>query len=298
MTVIAPLPPHDHGPRSSRGQSMVEFILVLPILLILFLGIADFGRVFHAGIVIEAAARNAAEIVAEEYRRNPPGGSLTDPPPPGDAAFYQPLHDLAGRTVCSEARTLTNTTYDPVTRNCHVADGDPATPNWMPIVMACIHDGEDPLCATPVFGASVPTQCSGLTASIAPDMDAGEASRFVEVRVCYQFSTLIHVPIFSLGDVWLQKDRAFTVANYPVPTPSIPPEPSAPPPTDLPSEEPSPSESASESPAESASESPADSPGESPAESPPPVPSDTPAPSPEPTPSPTPTPPASEEAQP
>ncbi len=58
---------------------MVEFALILPLLLVLFLGIADFGRVFHAGIVAEAAARNAAEIVAEEYRRNPPGTSLSRP---------------------------------------------------------------------------------------------------------------------------------------------------------------------------------------------------------------------------
>ena len=48
--------------QSRRGQSLVEFALVLPMLLVLLLGVADFGRVFAAGITIEAAARNAAEV--------------------------------------------------------------------------------------------------------------------------------------------------------------------------------------------------------------------------------------------
>lgn len=225
--------------RSRRGQSLVEFGLVLPILLVLFLGIADFGRVFAAGITVEAAARNAAEIVAEEYRRNPPG-PLSDPAPPGDPAYYAPLHELGGSTVCSEMRGLAGTTYDEVTRECHVADADPSTYDWMPVVLICVHDGEDPLCATPAFGATVPDpQCSELLAPISPALEGGsEDSRYVEVRICYRFETLVKFPFLALGDVWLQKDRAFTVADYPVPTPAIPPPPSPPPPTDLPSPEP------------------------------------------------------------
>ena len=121
---------------------------MLPLLLVLFLGIADFGRVFHAGIVIEAGARNAAEIVAEEYRRMLAADTLPD------SALYQSLHDLGGATVCDEARTLPNATYDPVTRTCHVNDGKSATHDWMPIVLVCIHDGIDPLCGTAAFGAA------------------------------------------------------------------------------------------------------------------------------------------------
>jgi hypothetical protein len=50
---------------------------------------------------------------------------------------------------------------------------------------------------------------------------------YVEVRVCYQFRTAIPVlsslqlPFgwsVSLGDVWLQKNRQFTVACYPTPS--------------------------------------------------------------------------------
>ena len=283
----------DTGSDARRGQSLVEFGLVLPLLLVLFLGIADFGRVFHAGIVVEAAARNAAEIVAEEYRRTPPGGSLSDPAPaPGDPAYYQALHDLGALTACSEMRSLPSTTYDAIDRECHVHDADPATHDWMPIVMVCIHDDQDPLCQTPAYGATVPDpECSSLLEPITNDMEGGsEDSRYVEVRVCYLFTTLVHLPILSIGDIWLQKDRAFTVADYPVPTPSIPPPPSAPDPEPLPSEEPSPSEDASADPSASAAPSASASPVESLEPTPVPTPEPTPAPTAEPTPEPTPNP--------
>jgi TadE-like protein len=280
--------PSDHhaAQRSRRGQSLVEFGLVLPLLLVLFLGIADFGRVFHAGIVAEAAARNAAEIVAEEYRRNPPGISLSDPAPiPGNPDYYGALHDLGGLAACSEMRPLPSTTYDEASRECHLADADPGTHDWMPVVMVCIHDNADPLCADAAFGATIPDpECSALLAPISNAMEGGaEDSRYVEVRICYLFTTLVHLPILSIGDIWLQKDRVFTVADYPLPTPSIPPPPSAPDPEPLPSEEPSPSEDASHEPSASAE------PEESLEPAPTPTPESTPAP---PDPTPTPIPPA------
>ena len=95
-------------------------------LLVLLLGIADFGRVFAAGIAIEAAARNAAEVAAQEYLRNPPGGpdlSIPAPSPPLDPNYYDKLHTLAARTACRESRDLANTTYTP---------DDPGTP-WTTI---------------------------------------------------------------------------------------------------------------------------------------------------------------------
>jgi Flp pilus assembly protein TadG len=47
-----------------RGQNLAELALVLPLLIILFLGIADLGRAFHAFIVVENAAREAARYAA------------------------------------------------------------------------------------------------------------------------------------------------------------------------------------------------------------------------------------------
>jgi len=43
-----------------RGQSLVEFALMLPILLLLLLGAIDLGRAFHSSISITNAAREGA----------------------------------------------------------------------------------------------------------------------------------------------------------------------------------------------------------------------------------------------
>ncbi|NPV08792.1 MAG: hypothetical protein HPY83_12635 [Anaerolineae bacterium] len=47
-----------------QGQNLAELALVLPLLILLFVGIADLGRAFHAFIVVENAAREAARYGA------------------------------------------------------------------------------------------------------------------------------------------------------------------------------------------------------------------------------------------
>jgi hypothetical protein len=64
-------PPSDadrigHGPTiRSRGQSLVEFALVLPVFVVLFATALDLGRVFYAQISLANAAREAAFQAAE-----------------------------------------------------------------------------------------------------------------------------------------------------------------------------------------------------------------------------------------
>jgi Flp pilus assembly protein TadG len=50
--------------RMSRGQSLVEMALILPILLGLSGGAVDFSRAYQAWLSIESASRNAAEQIA------------------------------------------------------------------------------------------------------------------------------------------------------------------------------------------------------------------------------------------
>ena len=185
---------------------MVEFSLVVPILLILFVGIADFGRVFVAGVALEAATRDAAEAAANQYLAAPPG-PLGSPAPTDNQPYYDALHTYAAGVVCAEMRDLPSTNYDP--------GPPPACPD-MPLVMVCLHDGADPVCAMKASPGSggIPASCGGF--SPAPDNSQpanpdGTRSRWVEVRTCYRFTALLSLPIFSLGDFWLERTRSFTI---------------------------------------------------------------------------------------
>ena len=220
---------------------MVEFALLLPLLIVLFLGIADFGRVFHAGITVEAAARNAAEIVAQEYLRNPPGDMSDPAPTPGDDDFYRALHELAGRTACREIRGLAGVAYTPENPGL---PGNEESCGPMPIIRTCIHDDVDPRCGEVAFGHAAPPECPAVRAPMTATMEGGtEESRYVEVRICYEFTTIVsmqdlQLPLssgISIGDIWLEKDRVFGVGFYPPPpTPEPPPPPPPPPPTAAP----------------------------------------------------------------
>lgn len=50
-----------HLRKSSRGQSIIEFAIVLPVLLLLVMGVIDFGRVYFAYVSVTNGARNGAE---------------------------------------------------------------------------------------------------------------------------------------------------------------------------------------------------------------------------------------------
>ncbi|HYQ90289.1 MAG TPA: TadE/TadG family type IV pilus assembly protein [Candidatus Binatia bacterium] len=48
--------------RPDSGEALVEMALVLPILLVLSLGMLDFGRAFHTKNIVDAAAREACRV--------------------------------------------------------------------------------------------------------------------------------------------------------------------------------------------------------------------------------------------
>jgi len=59
------LPSSVHGGSSAdRGAVAVEFALLLPLLLMIVLGIVDFGRMLNAQVTLTQAAREGARLVA------------------------------------------------------------------------------------------------------------------------------------------------------------------------------------------------------------------------------------------
>lgn len=58
------LPPCLHRIRGSKGQALVELALMLPILLLLILGVIEFGRAFYMKNTLTNAVRHAARKAA------------------------------------------------------------------------------------------------------------------------------------------------------------------------------------------------------------------------------------------
>lgn len=52
--------------KGEKGQSLVEFALVLPVLMLILLGIIEFGWLLNAKITLTSAAREGARVLAIE----------------------------------------------------------------------------------------------------------------------------------------------------------------------------------------------------------------------------------------
>ncbi|MEH7525277.1 TadE family protein [Bacillus sp. JJ1503] len=50
--------------KSQKGQSLVEFALVVPVLILILCGIIDFGLILHAHLKIDHAGREAARAAS------------------------------------------------------------------------------------------------------------------------------------------------------------------------------------------------------------------------------------------
>lgn len=93
--------------RGRRGQTLVEFALTLPLLLLLLLGIIEFGRIFQAWVTLQNAARTAARYaVTGRY----------------DQSIFQTV-DEYNQDV--EASTGTNPDGSPSHSNTNILDWNP-----------------------------------------------------------------------------------------------------------------------------------------------------------------------------
>jgi len=191
--------------RAQRGQSLAEFGLVAPLVIVLFLTVADFGRIFSTLVILEAAARDGAEAAANAYLAKPPaaGALSTAAPTPGDTTYYAGIHTAAVALSCSESRDLPNTQF--TGGECQ----------GMPFFRVCVHDGADPSCGVaPVTSeGAVPADCTAITNPPTNDQ-GGSAQRWVEVRLCYKFSLILPIPFNPFRDIWLQKTRMFGISCY------------------------------------------------------------------------------------
>ncbi len=65
--------------RSSRGQSLVEFAVILPVFILVVGGTVDLGRLFFAYVSTESAAKEGAMYGATSPQCDRPRGACPDP---------------------------------------------------------------------------------------------------------------------------------------------------------------------------------------------------------------------------
>ena len=100
--------------RSQKGQSLVEFVLLLPVFIILLFGIIEFGRLWETMNVLTSAAREGARVAAVT---NPNVGAAT-----GAAQNILSAANIQGATVtvsgpnaANEVVVTVNFNYTPIT---------------------------------------------------------------------------------------------------------------------------------------------------------------------------------------
>jgi hypothetical protein len=194
------------APRSrTSGQSVTEFALVIPILLLILLTVADFGRYFAASIQVESMSRTAAEVAAQEYVREVAAA-------PSDPRDYDLIHSLAWQSVCDEGRDLPNASPGSGGGEC----SDLPT-------RVCVHDGLDAICGS-VYneGSGVAAECTAVAGAPPTAALDSQGHAYVEVTVCYRFSSVLQLTIPFLGisltplsgNFFIERTRHFTAADY------------------------------------------------------------------------------------
>jgi hypothetical protein len=151
------------GRSPRRGQAVVEFALVVPILLALLVGLADWARLFTTAISVEAAAREAAMH----------GGF--------DASYWQlaPVNNVPGTIAAMQERVCTGT--GSLVDYVGLADHSTCTnPQWL---TSTIGTQSDAVAAGILIRPAGVTDCS----NPGPSQPVCQ----VRVRLQYQFRMLL-----------------------------------------------------------------------------------------------------------
>jgi len=94
--------------RFQRGQSLVEFALLVPLMLLLAVAVVDLGRLFTSAIGVESAAREAADYGAMQGKASWAPANYTQ-----DPATYTPFEKDIRTRACTAASTLSDYAGDP-----------------------------------------------------------------------------------------------------------------------------------------------------------------------------------------
>ena len=177
--------------RPSAGQSVAEFAIILPVILLLLIGIADLGRLYTSVVAVESAAREAADFGAF------------------DADYWDP------------ANVTTVTLPEMEKRACTAAMGSHLQDYESPVTDGTTCTNPAMICTLERNGVS--TECGasgGVTNGVNCFDSAIEPPCTVHVRMDYQFHLILAIPPFP-STIAISRDSYFRISDLePLPTPT------------------------------------------------------------------------------
>lgn len=173
-----------------RGQSVTEFALVVPLLLLVLIAIADFGRFYNSAVAVESAAREAADFGAFD------SSNWTSTNTPTTAALMEQRACVAAAGSHLEGYATT----DPVNNNTCTN----------PVFSCALEAGAQSADCAASGGVVGTSDCS---------QSATEPPCTVHVTLTYQFRTLLAIPPMP-ASVQVVRNSRFWVSNLTAPSPS------------------------------------------------------------------------------
>ncbi len=182
------------GRPSSAGQSIVEFALIVPLMLLLVVGVADLGRVYTSGIAVEDAAREAADLGAFTTNNWATlSGTYNGP------ATVELMEERA--CVSAAGSHLEGYAEGPVTAGGHRTCTNPA--------FSCTLETAG--------GASADCSSSGgMVGSTDCSASATEPPCIVHVRMLYAFTMILSLPPLP-ATIDFARDSRYAVSALPAP---------------------------------------------------------------------------------
>jgi Flp pilus assembly protein TadG len=164
-----------------RGQSLVEFAVILPVLLTLVGAALDVARVYITRVNLEAAVRDAAQYVASDPAYSTTGG------------YYEPL-DTANYCTSFPCTTV------PASDAKSVVDNE--------VGATFTKSSDQAACSGPTVWAVVANPSTSSSSGGSNNYPLATAT----VTACVPFHTLFAYPYFTQGGNWIIRvERTFKV---------------------------------------------------------------------------------------
>lgn len=165
---------------SRRGQTLVEFALILPVFIMLVVGILDFGRAVWATSALASAAREATR--------------------------YAIVHGGAPDNACPVGPPGPETVIPPASASCPYPS--PSKEAIREEVARYAIAGGSPIVTTVCYGVN----CSGDTDTVDFDGDAATNERGTPVTVSVTSTVRLAVPsLFGIGEIDIDSEHTMLV---------------------------------------------------------------------------------------